>query len=301
VVNLDLEFNKPSFTYEDNFLDWYERWLDEIISGDLLADGPSWFGYSMAGDGETLMKKFKESNDDDFRLDVLGGMNKLASVNEEISKELLTIYLSGNKKFKNIALRLLTKFNYPLAVEPLRESIQGNDEECMIACSSIYSYHNSKSVEWTEEILQRLPKVNKPDTFSYITYLLQDAEIDYGMKILPFCNHQKEEIRVTAFYNLGLLKGKKKYLEEFKKGLEDNSARVVHTVLQALFEVKSEDLLPYYDRILEKYKTDENYILCNLMHRLKEIGGTKAEKLILKAAKHDHKGTAEIAKKCLKN
>ncbi|MFY7669525.1 SMI1/KNR4 family protein [Tenacibaculum sp. MEBiC06402] len=45
VVNLDLSRQKPKFTFENNFLDWYERWLDEVITGRLLNDTPSWFGY----------------------------------------------------------------------------------------------------------------------------------------------------------------------------------------------------------------------------------------------------------------
>lgn len=45
VVNMDMDRQKPKFTYEKNFLDWYERWLDEVISGELIKDSPSWFGY----------------------------------------------------------------------------------------------------------------------------------------------------------------------------------------------------------------------------------------------------------------
>lgn len=46
VVNIDLDCLKPKFTFENNFLDWYERWLDETISGELLKDDSMWFGYS---------------------------------------------------------------------------------------------------------------------------------------------------------------------------------------------------------------------------------------------------------------
>ena len=43
VVNLEMSAEqKPKFAYENNFLDWYERWLDEVISG----KSPFWFGYS---------------------------------------------------------------------------------------------------------------------------------------------------------------------------------------------------------------------------------------------------------------
>jgi hypothetical protein len=47
IVNLDYDGQKPHFSYEANFLDWYERWLDEVISGELLKPGPNWFGYAM--------------------------------------------------------------------------------------------------------------------------------------------------------------------------------------------------------------------------------------------------------------
>nr|WP_299170672.1 SMI1/KNR4 family protein [uncultured Allomuricauda sp.] len=52
VMNLEKSAElKPLFTYENNFLDWYERWLDEIISGKLISNTPSWFGYAPPSKG----------------------------------------------------------------------------------------------------------------------------------------------------------------------------------------------------------------------------------------------------------
>ena len=45
VVNLDIDWQKPKFTHENNFLDWYERWLDEVILNK-LTDASGSFGYS---------------------------------------------------------------------------------------------------------------------------------------------------------------------------------------------------------------------------------------------------------------
>lgn len=46
IINLDRgELSPPKFSEDTNFLDWYERWLDEIISGKLITTSPSWFGY----------------------------------------------------------------------------------------------------------------------------------------------------------------------------------------------------------------------------------------------------------------
>lgn len=46
VINLDMNYGKPRFTFEKNFLDWYERWLDEVISGQLIKLSATWFGYT---------------------------------------------------------------------------------------------------------------------------------------------------------------------------------------------------------------------------------------------------------------
>jgi hypothetical protein len=58
VVNLDIDRQKPQFTFETNFLDWYERWLDEVISGELITKTPSWFGYTKGGTEEELLILF---------------------------------------------------------------------------------------------------------------------------------------------------------------------------------------------------------------------------------------------------
>lgn len=47
VLNLEMSADQtPKFAHEKNFLDWYERWLDEIISGKLITKSPTWFGYT---------------------------------------------------------------------------------------------------------------------------------------------------------------------------------------------------------------------------------------------------------------
>ena len=59
VVNLDISRQKPIFTHEENFLDWYERWLDEVISGELLKLGPKWFGYSIRKSSKIGLKELE--------------------------------------------------------------------------------------------------------------------------------------------------------------------------------------------------------------------------------------------------
>ena len=49
VLNMDMSIECPQFAAEANFLDWYERWLDEVIDETLVTTEPTWFGYGPAG------------------------------------------------------------------------------------------------------------------------------------------------------------------------------------------------------------------------------------------------------------
>ena len=96
--------------------------------------------------------------------------------------------------------------------------------------------------------------------------------MDFSEDFRPFCTHEDENIRVTAFYSLGKLRNKNNLVDLFILGLDDISAKVVHSALQALAGVQDQRLLKAYDRVLDRFKTDENYVLTNLKHRFKEMG-----------------------------
>jgi len=272
VVNLDLDRQKPKFAFERNFLDWYERWLDEVISGYLTQDGPTWFGYTMGGDDEHLMRVCAHADGRETKLEALMGLGKLVAATEESCLELLELCGERDAEIRYHALWMLTKFAYPMAREPLRTHIVGTDDDCLAACQSINWYAKKQSKEWVDLLRSRLPTVNTPETFRFLSYLLVESSMDFSRDFRPFCTHEHEDIRVTAFYSLGQLKNKKTLVELFIVGLDDTSPRVVHTVLQALDGVRDRRLLEAYARLLDRFRTDEHYVLTNLEHRLRDMG-----------------------------
>lgn len=275
VVNLDIDLQAPKFCYEDNFLDWYERWLDEINSGILLSDGPSWFGYTMGSDDEYLLALFKDLNQDKTRLEALNGLAKLLSISDESKAALLEISLNNNYSVlvQHSATLMLTKFSYKQATPKLIKLIDGDDRDCLVSCQSIYWYAKDQSKNWVDNLTARLDKgVNNEETFRFITHILKESETDYGHSLLAYCAHESENIRVSSYYSIGLLKNKKQYLDQFIIGLNDKSSLVVHASLQALSLVTDRRLMAPYMMIIERFKTDENYVLTNLNHRLKDLG-----------------------------
>lgn len=74
VVNVNWDLLKPVFAFETNFLDWYERYLDEVISGQLLDDRPTWFGYHRGEAAEVLLTEYEQTNDRKTQTDCLEGV-----------------------------------------------------------------------------------------------------------------------------------------------------------------------------------------------------------------------------------
>ncbi|WP_080753707.1 SMI1/KNR4 family protein [Janthinobacterium lividum] len=272
VVNLDIDLQRPQFAFEMNFLDWYERWLDEVIAGYLTEGGPTWFGYTMRGDDNQLMHAYAKANNRDTKLEALKGLTKPATATDENCRKLLELCGEEDAEIRRLALAMLTKFSYLMARQSLHAHILSDDYDCLVACQNINWYAKNKANEWSALLRSRLPKVHTSETFRVISYLLLESSMDFSEDFRPFCTHEDENIRVTAFYSLGKLRNKNNLVDLFILGLDDISAKVVHSALQALAGVQDQRLLKAYDRVLERFKTDENYVLTNLKHRFKEMG-----------------------------
>ena len=272
VVNIDLDRTRPRFCFEENFLDWYERWLDEILSGILLADSAGWFGYTMGGDARALLKVFDGTQDPDIRHEALIGMGKLLTADQASCDRLLDISESEDKKLANSATMYLAKFSYQMAKAKLGELIDGDDDDCLAACQSLFWYQRKHARDWEKRLRKRLSKVNEIETFRFVTYLLDNCGADYAAEIIPCCKHPHESIRAESYYQLGKLKNKGDYIRQIAVGLSDPSGRVVHAALQALSGVTNRSLYREYYKVAQRYPVEKDHVLVNLNHRLKELG-----------------------------
>lgn len=270
VVNLDSDGQKPTFAFERNFLDWYERWLDEVISGDLIHGGTGWFGYHMGGSEEELLKLFISVIDFQEKVDCLNGLlNKKGLKDETIHR--IESLIDSYPEHKVRLIQIICKSDDQVAKPYLIELVQ---TDLLSVFQFIYWYAKDKAMEWLNVIEDNVFRIEDEETFRFCTYLLKETNTDYSRLIIPFARHHIEGIKVQSLYTLGQLKNKKDYIETFIEGLKDDSNRVIHTSLQALAGVKDNRLLACYKDIAEKFPIEQDYILANLNHRLAEYGLT---------------------------
>jgi hypothetical protein len=269
VVNIDADRQKPQFTFENNFLDWYERWLDEVISGELIGESPRWFGYVMGGSDTALSAAFMDADTVQQRSDCLDGLLNKKKVKEETLQIIEEELLKDSGELKAKLLQVLTKFDYKRAKPYLIEQCQ---TDLLPVFQFVYWYAKDKSGEWLPLITEQISSIDNDETFTYCTYLLRAAGTNFGHLLVPFTGSDNESIRATAFYTLGKVKNKKELIEAFIRGLSDESTRVLVYTLQALIDVKDTRLLPHYKQLAERFPEEKDYVLSNLNQRLADYG-----------------------------
>lgn len=271
VVNVDLDRQKPYFVFESNFLDWYERWLDEIIPENIMINEPDLFQYTLGGSVCYILEIYFSAHDNETRIEGLNGILKKQKIASEVLDVLEAEYKLSSGAIQKKTLQILTKFDYQRAYPYL---IDFSKESLLDVFQFVFWYAKDKSSDWLDVIKSNAENISDDETFSFCTYLLKEMNIDYGDIIVPFTFNENENIRISAYYALGQLQNKSNYIDVFIAGLKDHSNRVIHITLQALDGVEDQRLLKHYKLIAEKFPVEKDYILVNLNHRLKPFGLT---------------------------
>ena len=273
VVNVDLDLAQPKFAFETNFLDWYERYLDEVISGQLMDDSPTWFGYHRGEAAEVLLAEYEQTTDRKTQTDCLEGVYHKKPPLEPPLLDKIEKLITLNNEDRDFLIEILTQSSYKRAKPYLQDLVTEKPKKVF---QYIWWYAQDHCADWVPTVKELLPTITDEETFNFATYLLAETE-DFEEDILPFTDNVNPQIRSTAYYTLGESEKKEQYLDIFIKGLQETDNDVLRIVIQALSGITDERLLPYYKQIAKRFPEEKDYILSNLERRLASFGLTIEE------------------------
>ena len=274
VVNVDLDLAQPKFAFEANFLDWYERYLNEVISGQLIDDRPTWFGYHRGEPAEVLLNEYEHTTDRKTQTDCLEGVYHKKPPLEPALLDKIEKLIALNNEDRAFLIEILTLSSYERAKPYLQDLVTKDPKKVF---QFVWWYAKDHCADWVSAVKELLPTINDEEMFNFATYLLTEATDNFEEDILPFTNNVNPRIRLTAYYTLGKSQKKEQYLDTFIKGLQETDNDVLRTVIQAISGVKDERLLPYCKQIAKRFSKDEDYILSNLKWALEPFGLTVEE------------------------
>ena len=269
VVNVDLDLAQPKFAFETNFLDWYERYLDEVISGQLLDDRPTWFGYHRGEPAEVLLNEYEHTTNRKTQTDCLEGVYHKKPPLEPALLDKIEKLIALNNEDRDFLIEILSQSSYERAKPYLQDLVNKDPKKVF---QFVWWYAKDHCADWVSVVKELLPTITDERTFDFATYLLTEGDDNFEEVILPFTDNENPQIRSTAYYTLGKSKKKEQYLDTFIKGLQEADTGVLCTVMQALSEVTDERLLPYYKAIAKRFPEERDYILSNLEYRLASFG-----------------------------
>ena len=273
VVNVDLDLAQPKFAFETNFLDWYERYLDEVISGQLIDDSPTWFGYYRGEPAEVLLTEYEHTTDRKTQTDCLDGVYHKKPPLEPALLGKIEKLIALNNDDRDFLIEILSQSSYERAKPYLQTLVTEKPKKVF---QFVWWYAQDHCADWVPAVKELLPTIKDEETFNFATYLLAETE-DFEEDILPFTDNANPQIRSTAYYTLGESEKKEQYLDTFIKGLQETDNDVLRIVIQAIAGMKDERLLPYYKQIAKRFSKDEDYILSNLKWALEPFGLTVEE------------------------
>ena len=274
VVNVDLDLAQPKFAFETNFLDWYERYLDEVISGQLLDDRPTWFGYHRGEPAEVLLNEYEHTTNRKTQTDCLEGVYHKKPPLEPALLDKIEKLIALNNEDRDFLIEIVSQSSYE-RVKPYLQDLVTKDPKKVF--QFVWWYAKDHCADWVSVVKELLPTITDERTFDFATYLLTEGDDNFEEVILPFTDNENPQIRSTAYYTLGESKKKEQYLHTFIKGLQETDTGVLCTVMQALSGVEDKRLLPYYKAIAKRFPEEKDYVLSNLEHRLASFGLTIEE------------------------
>lgn len=278
VIYMDLESHQTFVTYEETFLDWYERWLDETIA----RYNSSWFGTTRGGDDRVLMQLYASTMRDDVRMQALKGMFKLPVIHDDTAEFLLRLCQESTGEIRYNALQVLAKSRFAEAEPVIRRWLQEVDQAAWLpAVQSIQWSMPEGMYSFEEELLALLPQIEDIETFRFAGYILDAADVDMLPSVLPFFTHPDKDFRVQSLYQAGKsqVQVKSEHVADFIRALRDPESYVQLIALQALHGVTEVGLLEVYEELLVQNPTNDGYIRSNVTHRLKEFPFASLEEL----------------------
>ncbi|MEK8129006.1 SMI1/KNR4 family protein [Paenibacillus filicis] len=243
------------FVYEENFLDWYERWLDEII----LDYDIAWFGSRMPGDEQALIQVYQNAPDEAIQSKALDGMFKFKKISQPTLDFLKDVANQGQKN-RITTIQLICKTSVRAARDYLLELLcSDSDEDLLQALMMLNVYGKSVSLEaFIEVILQSLDRIHDLETLRYVGYVLESSGAITLQNFAPFLCHTDPNIQAAAIYATRSCHDKAEDWEIIERMLKGGDKEVMKNSILYWGIIPHEKLLPYYKAAWPEYKSNPN-------------------------------------------
>jgi len=248
-IDWNLLPENPPFITEMSFLEWYERFFQEILADHRLGS----YGYYSLKDEKELMEDYKNASCLDEKSRALKGFIKFKTVSEESLDFLEEI---EDKEIDDLRLLLLFHFDEKRAIKLFDDLLQRNPKAAVLTCRRL---PEDKRDHYYLTILNFLhcPEFSYNE-YSKIIFFLNDCHCKRAKDVVSFASdkNNSEDFRKLVIWLMGKCEDAKDYLDDFICWMKEDALWIAHAALQAVANIPSKKLIPIYEWMWEKYQDD---------------------------------------------
>ncbi|GAA3410625.1 SMI1/KNR4 family protein [Paenibacillus hodogayensis] len=244
------------FVYEEHVLDWYERWLEEII----LDYDIAWFGSRMPGDENALIQVYQNAPNEEIQSKALGGMFKFKKISQP-TIDFLKSVAGQSQKDRATAIQLICKTSLDAGRDFLLELLHAERNEDFLQALNILNWYGKSSdlKQFIKVILQSLDRVHDPETLRHVGYVLESSGAVTLENFAPFLCHNDSNMQAAAIYATRNCKDKTERWKIVELVFMGGDKEVMKNTILYWGIVPHEKLLPYYKAVWPEYKNNPNF------------------------------------------
>lgn len=244
------------FVYEDNFLDWYERWLDEII----LDYDIAWFGSRMPGDENALIQGYQNAPNEEIKSKALDGMFKFKKISQP-TIDFLRSVAEQRQNDRTTAIQLICKTSFDAGRDYLLELLHSERNEDFLQALMILNWYGKSFdlAEFIKVILQSLDRVHDSETLRHVGYVLESSGAITLQNFASFLCHTDSNIQSAAIYATRNCNDKSESWEIIEQMLVGGDKEVVKNTILFWGVIPHEKLLRHYKVAWPEYKSNINF------------------------------------------
>lgn len=271
VVYIDFERSVPTFCADLNFMDWYERWLDEILAGYNLRR----FGELPPGNEQEIRMLFENAMataDQETALEALHGFRKFWTLSRESITILYALQANENDTRRLLALDFLMRLE-PEGSKPfILKELASSETTRTQTLVSLWFNKFILDDALIESVLGVLQNSNVPRELDLACRLLTKAKVEFSDCLIRLVQHQDAQLRRLGAFELGSVRYKRRFRGLLVAALDDADVEVAKAAMQALANLEGADLLDPLTRLARKFLADQHSVQSRMMERLEQIG-----------------------------
>ncbi len=245
--NMEPEYG-PFFTGL-TFLDWYQRYFEELIAGNSVTS----YGYRSLKTEWELVEKYPAAATDRERREILTGLFRFPRVEPSTVDFLAGLREPG---IDGLRTELLFKFDLSRGLGVFEELLGGRNPDGAVSCARRMPEQCKE--RYYRDMLRLLYEPGVRDK-SRVLFFLSDCGSCAARDIAAFAAEPEngEESRKIAVYVMGRCADKTDFLPLFIELMQGPSYWLAHTALQAVAKTPCKELLKTYEWMWEAYRDDK--------------------------------------------